>query len=107
MRVIAEFVDGRNGKRYAPGDGDKIDPALTDEQVQRLTRAGCLKQGSEGRTASDAAGPAADPQEQGGDDPLDLTKKTRGDLEALAATRNVDISGCTNKQQIIDKLSGI
>ncbi|HET7255569.1 MAG TPA: hypothetical protein VFJ46_17570 [Xanthobacteraceae bacterium] len=42
-KIINEFVDARNGNRYGPGDEDKIDPPLTDEQVQRLTDANCLE----------------------------------------------------------------
>lgn len=47
MKVIAEFVDIRNGKRYLPGDGAKIDPPLDDDQVHRLTKAECLAEGEE------------------------------------------------------------
>lgn len=47
MKVIAEFVDVRNGKRYLPGSGDSIEPALTTDQVARLKKAGCLAEGNE------------------------------------------------------------
>jgi hypothetical protein len=47
MKVLAEFVDQRNDKRYGPGDGNKIDPALDSDQVTRLKKAGCLADGEE------------------------------------------------------------
>jgi hypothetical protein len=42
MKVISEFVDHRNGKRYPPGPGDQIDPPLEDAEIDRLKKAGCL-----------------------------------------------------------------
>jgi hypothetical protein len=51
MKVIAEFVDCRNGKRYLPGAGDTIDPALDAEQAERLKKAGCLRDGAEVKRA--------------------------------------------------------
>jgi len=47
MKVIAEFVDVRNGKRYRPGDGNTIDPPLDEDQVRRLTKAECLAPGDD------------------------------------------------------------
>lgn len=43
LKVISECVDRRTGKRYAVGDSF---PAQDLEQVDRLIRAGCLRQGS-------------------------------------------------------------
>lgn len=43
LKIIAEFVDKRNGKRYLPGD--EIDPPLDQDQVERLMKAKCLAGG--------------------------------------------------------------
>ncbi|WP_018390916.1 Rho termination factor N-terminal domain-containing protein [Ancylobacter sp. FA202] len=40
LKVIAEFVDKRNGRRYLPGA--EIDPPLDQDQIDRLMKAGCL-----------------------------------------------------------------
>jgi hypothetical protein len=57
MKVIAEFVDIRNGNRYGPGDWDKIDPGLDDDQIKRLKKAGALSDGAEVKAS--ASMPAA------------------------------------------------
>ncbi len=55
MRVIAECVDIRDGKRYFPDDDF---PNPTPEQVARLKAAGCLTDVK--RPSSEASSAAAD-----------------------------------------------
>lgn len=92
MRVIAEFVDARNGKRYFPGDGDKVDPPLSKEQVTRLTAAGCLADGDEEKPAKAGAGKG---------DAVDYKTKTVAELKKMAADRKVDLGDATTKGPII------
>ena len=41
FKVIAECVDERTGRRYFPGD--TFDPPPSEEQAERLGRAGCVR----------------------------------------------------------------
>lgn len=40
-KIIAQFVDSRNGDRVSPGDN--LPEGMSKEQLDRLTIAGCLK----------------------------------------------------------------
>ncbi|MBN8960569.1 MAG: hypothetical protein J0H71_05510 [Rhizobiales bacterium] len=94
MRIVAEFVDSRNGQRYLPGDGNKINPPLTDDQIERLRGAGCLKDGDEaGRTAEvvDSAKSLLDAM-------------TVADLKSLATYNNIDLGDATKKSDLIAKI---
>jgi hypothetical protein len=89
MKVIAEFVDSRNGKRYQPGEGHQIKPALTADQVTRLKKAGCLADGNE-------KGAPAAPQES-----PSFEKMKSADLLALAElNRIVVVQGATDEQLV-------
>lgn len=48
MKIVAEFVEVRTGRRYRPDEGDAIDPPLDAEQIKRLVKAECLTEGGEG-----------------------------------------------------------
>lgn len=94
MRVLAEFVDHRNGKRYFPGDGDKIDPALTDEQVERLRNAGCLKDGDES---------GASAQGERGSKPV-LDAMTVAELKLFAGYNAIDLGEASKKPDLIARI---
>lgn len=92
MKVIAEFVDRRNGKRYFPGDGNKIDPALDDEQIARLKAAQCLKEGDEIETRVKAS---ADTEKSR------LEAMNLADLKLLAVNNKIDLGDATKKADIV------
>lgn len=92
MQVIAHFVDKKNRKRYAPGD--TIDPPLDAEQVKNLKRAGCIVEDGAATGAARLG------------DTIDLSTKSKAELVALAAERNVDITDCSSKADIVAKLTG-
>ena len=89
MKVIAEFVDRRNGKRYFPGDGDKIEPALDDGQAAALKKAGCIADGKEAKSAS------------GKDQPTELKDMTVPQLKDYATEHKIDLGDATKKDDII------
>lgn len=97
MRVIGEFKDLRNGKRYLPGDGNKISPALEADQVKRLIAAGCLAEGEE---AVAAKAPLAKTDEEGTDTP-DYTAMSVNALKELASGRKLDLAGVKSKADLI------
>jgi hypothetical protein len=100
MRVIAEFVDARNRKRYFPGDGNKINPPLTEEQVARLTKAGCLAEGKEAAAKDDKGGGAG-----GGNAPVEYAKQTADQLRDLIKARKIDgVAKDANKGALIAAL---
>ncbi|MCR5874370.1 Rho termination factor N-terminal domain-containing protein [Phenylobacterium sp. J426] len=84
LKIINEFVDYRSGKRYAPGD--KIEPALEAEQIERLVKANCLRE-----TEGGGGAPAED----------DLSSKTVDELKALAEAEGIDLAGATKKADIV------
>jgi hypothetical protein len=88
MKVIAHFVDSRNGKRYGPGDGNKISPVLDPDQVVRLTAAKCIADGDE-----KAAAPVPT-----------LEKMKKEDLIALADLHKVTLAAGATKDDIIAAL---
>lgn len=93
MRVLAEFVDVRNGKRYSRGDGDKINPALEPEQVERLKKAGCLGDGAEAKASTAGAGEKPDETK--------LEDLTVQELRDLAEEQGIDLGDATKKADII------
>ena len=82
LKVIAECVDVRTGRRFLPGE--TFEPAPDAEQQARLINAGCLE------LQADAPG-----------DELVLDRLRRDELEELAAARGIDIDGLRTKADII------
>lgn len=91
MKVIAEFVDRRNGKRYFSGDGNKINPPLEDDQIERLKKAGCLADGT-------------DPKAEKSPVATGLSAMTKDDLIALAELHKITLPDGARKQEIVDLL---
>jgi hypothetical protein len=89
MKVIAEFVDARTSKRYLPGEGHLIEPALTPAQIVRLTKAGCLEDGSDVEIV-DLVEP-----------PVDLSAFTVSELQQYAADNSIDLGDAKKRADIV------
>ncbi|WP_296741429.1 hypothetical protein [Mesorhizobium sp.] len=87
---MAEFVDARTGKRYLPGDGNNIDPPLTEEQFERLKKSGCLKDGTESSGSTAAIS-----------DKSPLEVMTVAELQQLAAYNKIDLGDAKKKPDLI------
>jgi hypothetical protein len=91
LKVLAECVDARSGKRFRAGD--EFSPVPTPEQAERLVRAGCLpepaiavakKGAAEAEKRADAAAKAAAEAEE-------KARKVAAATDAVtAATRQVE-----------------
>ena len=89
VRVIAEFVDVRNGKRYGIGQGGEIDPPLTAKQIERLTRAECIEDGEEEKRVVKTS------------KALDYRKLSADQLTAHATDRKIPLGDAKLKKEII------
>lgn len=101
MRVISQFVDARNGKRYNPGDGNKINPALASDQAERLKKAGCLADGDEKVLVT---APAPKLEKEGNNTP-DYSAMNAQALKELASGRKLDMGGVRNKADLVALLT--
>jgi hypothetical protein len=93
LKVLAECVDIRSGKRFLKGQ--VFSPPPTPEQADRLIKAGVLTEGAR----EFAVGEDADASDE--DESVNLKKLNIDELKALAAERGVDLGDATKKADII------